>query len=247
MTYRIGICDDKKVEAHITTLYIKDYAKRHDCKCSVREFYMAEKMEQYLLKEELDIVFLDIDLDGDEEKGKECLSQNNGITLARKFRKIYPDLVIIFVTGHREFTAHAFDVEAIGYILKPIDQGRLERILKKGMLQVNALKSEQENGAILVTEENLKKKLNISDIIRLERQNRKTRIITLDKDYYVYETIASLEEQLKGKFLRISQSDLVNPSRIIGIEKNQAILRNGTRLNIGRTYIKKVREWYFHL
>lgn len=243
--YRIGICDDKKVEAHVATLYVKDYAKRHDYHCSVREFYTAKDMERYLLKEELDIVFLDIDLNGDEEQGNVRLSSNNGITLARKFRDIFPDLVVVFITGHREFTAHAFDVEAMGYIMKPIDPKKLDRILKKCILQVNALKSEEENEEIVITEGNMKKKLKVSEIIRIERQQRKTKILTIAQEYYVIETIVGLEEQLKGKFLRISQSDLVNPAKIVGIEKNRVQLRDGTKLNIGRTYLKKVRERYF--
>lgn len=243
--YRIGICDDKKVEAHVAALYVKDYAKRHDYQCSVREFYTAEKMEKYLLKEELDIVLLDIDLNGDEESGKKGLSEDNGIYLARKFRKIYPDMVIVFITGHREFTAHAFDVEAMGYILKPIDPKKLDSILKKCILQVNALKSEEECVEIIVTEENIKKKLKMSDIIRGEREQRKTKIFTAERVYYASETIVNLEEQAQGKFLRISQSDIVNPSKIVALEKKQILLRDGTRLNIGRTYLKKVRERYF--
>ncbi len=243
--YRIGICDDKKVEAHVAALYVKDYAKRQDYQCSVREFYSAEKMEKFLLKEELDIVLLDIDLNGDEESGRKGLSKDNGIDLARKIRSIYPDLVIVFITGHREFTAHAFDVEAMGYILKPIDPKRLDRILKKCILQVNALKSEEECAEIIVTEGNIKKKLKLFDIIRAERQQRKTKILTVEREYYVSETIANLEGQAGEKFLRISQSDLVNLNKVVGIEKRQIILRDGTYLNIGRTYMKRVREGYF--
>ena len=245
--YKIGICDDKKVEAHVARLYVKDYASRHDYQCSVKEFYTAKDMEKYLQKEELDIIFLDIDLSGDEESGKAGLSSDNGIILARKLRKIYPDLVIVFITGHREFTAHAFDVEAIGYIMKPIEPKRLDSVLKKCILQVKALKSEEENGEIIITEENMKKKLKVSEIIRIERQQRKTKIITVEEEHYVIETIVKLEEQLNGKFLRVSQSDLVNPAKIVGIEKNKVQLRDGTRLNIGRTYLKKVKERYFRI
>lgn len=243
--YRVGICDDIKVEAHVARLYVKDYAERHDYQCSVKEFYTAKDMEKYLQKEELDIVFLDIDLNGDEESGNVGLSKNNGIALARTFRNIYPDLVIVFITGHREFTAHAFDVEAMGYIMKPIDRKKLDRVLKKCILQVNALRSEEENGEIIITEGNMKKKLKVAEIIRIERQQRKTKIITVMREHYVIETLVKLEEQLDGKFLRISQSDLINPAKVVGIEKNKIQLRDGTILNIGRTYLKQVKERYF--
>ena len=224
---------------------MKDYAERHDYQCSVKEFYTAKDIEKYLQKEELDIVLLDIDLNGDEESGNTSLSDNNGIALARRFRNIYPDLVIVFITGHREFTAHAFDVEAMGYIMKPIDRKKLDRILKKCILQVNALRSEEENGEIIITEGNMKKKLKVAGIIRIERQQRKTKIITAVREHYVIETLVKLEEQLDGKFLRVSQSDLINPAKIVGIEKNKIQLRDGTILNIGRTYLKQVKERYF--
>jgi two-component system LytT family response regulator len=60
-----------------------------------------------------DVVFLDIQLD-----------QDNGFDLVRQFQGPAP--VIVFVTAYDEFAVRAFDVRAVDYLLKPVDEDRFD-------------------------------------------------------------------------------------------------------------------------
>ncbi len=51
----------------------------------------------------------------------------DGITLARSLREKIPEILIIFVTSWEKYAIHAFDLDAVDYILKPI---RMERFVK---------------------------------------------------------------------------------------------------------------------
>jgi len=77
------------------------------------------------LKEAADIAFdvciLDIEMPG-----------INGLEVA----KLLQGKLVIFSTAYKEYAAEAFDLEAVDYIRKPIQQDRLEKALQKARLQV---------------------------------------------------------------------------------------------------------------
>lgn len=235
MRYRIGICDDEVLHVKINALFVQEIGKRNHFEVDVKGFTKSSQLQKYLVRESLDILFLDIDL-----------GEDSGILLAAKLMERYPELVIIFITGHREFTGEAFDVEAMGYIVKPVEEQKMERVLKKAILQVMALKGQNCQQELVITEENIKKKIIEEDIIHIERELSRSVIHTRDKDYKVYETMTSLCERLSSSFLRVNQSEAVNRKEIKEIRDNMVILKSGKTITIGRTYRKAVMESYFN-
>jgi two-component SAPR family response regulator len=67
-----------------------------------------------------DIVFLDIEMRGE-----------NGIEAAEKIMQVNDEIDIIFVTAHDQYAVDAFNVQAVDYILKPIERERLARSMKQ--------------------------------------------------------------------------------------------------------------------
>lgn len=235
MKYKVGICDDEVLHVKINGVFVKEIAKREHYDIEIAGFTKANQLKEYLRKEGLDLLFLDVDL-----------GKDSGILLAAELMKEYPDLVIIFITGHREFACEAFDVEAIGYLVKPVEEQKMERVLKRAMLQVMAMKGQSTSHEIVITEENIKKKIPEEDIITVERQLSKSIIHTKDRDYKVYETITSLCDRLSSSFLRVNQSEIVNLKEIQEIRDNNVILKSGKSISIGRTYRKSVMNTYFN-
>ena len=62
-----------------------------------------------------DIAFLDIEMYG-----------MNGIELALRFKKAFPRVNLIFVTGFSEYASDAFAIHASGYITKPVGIERIQ-------------------------------------------------------------------------------------------------------------------------
>jgi len=234
MKFIIGICDDEKLQVKVNGLYIKEIAERNHWELSLIPFNSGKGVMEYLQTKKLDVLFLDIDL-GNE----------SGIGVAEKLAAKYPELVVIFITGHREFANDAFDVDAMGYIVKPVDEKKMERVLKKTLAHIEAIRSKQPSDTVVITVDNLKKKILQNEILYIERQQTKSIIFLKGKEYGVYETITALAERLTTDFIRISQSYIVNKAIIAGIEGNSVILKNGLELPIGRTYRKTVLEAYY--
>src|SRR6266566_664465 len=92
-------------------------ATRYECKL-IAECRNGAEARDAIRKHEPDIVLLDIKMPGlDGIEVAEAISQNHS--------------AIIFVTAHDEFALRAFDVNALDYVLKPVDHSRLNLAIDK--------------------------------------------------------------------------------------------------------------------
>ncbi len=238
MTYHIGICDDEKLQVKINSLYIKDIAERNKISVTTVGFTSSDQLLEYLKTHKLHMVFLDIDMGGP-----------SGISAGIKLFHHHPDIVVIFITGHREFASSAYDVEALGYILKPVDINKLERLFKKALIQIDAGNEEPSPSVVpslVVTEGGAKIKISLNDIICIERIRYQSVITSTTGVYHVYESITALDDKTEHKMLRINQSELINPSVINTIKGHTIYLKNGQERNISRGYKKTVLDAFMN-
>lgn len=68
----------------------------------------------FIIGNEVDVVFLDIDM-----------SPINGMGIAEKILEKLPETIIVFVTAYESYAVEAFELDAIDYILKPVKASRL--------------------------------------------------------------------------------------------------------------------------
>ena len=82
----------------------------------VNGFTDAYEALEWIRSNPADIALLDI-----------SMPRMNGIALAAQIKKIKPDMVILFLTGHKEFAFDAFQVHPNGYLLKPLEPQVLQK------------------------------------------------------------------------------------------------------------------------
>ena len=73
-----------------------------------------------LKKSHCDVMFLDINMPG-----------VNGMQLAEALSKLKNLPAVVFVTAYGEYAASAFDVNAVDYLVKPVETDRLRRAVDK--------------------------------------------------------------------------------------------------------------------
>ncbi len=234
MKLTIAVCDDESITLRINCTYIEEFAKKYKVDANVIGFGSGETLLEFAEQnEDIDIAFLDVDMKG-----------MNGIQTAGMLIRKNPRLIIIFITGHREFAYDAFTVEAFSFLVKPVDPERLDRIFKKAVLQVNDLNNRKLRSPLIITEDNIKKKINQGIILYIERIEAQSVIVTKVAKHYVYETITSLENRLEDNFLRINQGIIVNLNEVASIQGNQVSMKTGEVFPVGRTYNKQVKRKY---
>lgn len=200
---------------------------------------------EYLGKiESIDVVFLDIQL-----------GEQNGMQLAEKIQKMKNPPEIVFATAYDCYALHAFDMQAIDYLLKPFDEERIQvtiKKLEKTIANKHATHSNQENKIeklekIAVTIDDKMKIIAVEDIQFISSQNGKTMIATEIGVYTVTSTLIQLEQKLKvDYFLRVHRSFLVNTNKIVEIEPwfhstYQLKMKNGDKVPVSRNYTKNLK------
>jgi two-component system, LytTR family, response regulator len=192
-----------------------------------------------------DLVFLDVQMP--EMDGFQVLSAIGAHEMP----------VTIFVTAYDRYALHAFDANAIDYLLKPISKERFERALTRAQHRIagqfnchevhriiSRLKrrtlarpyldrlSIPKNGRVLFVA--------TKDIDWVEAEGNYVRLHIGNRDYEFRETLAALEEKLSpSEFLRIHRSTIVNIHRIKEIQAwfhghHRVLLENGTELRMSR-------------
>lgn len=94
-----------------------------------------------LAKLEVEVIFMDMNM-----------GEVHGIELAEKVKKAYSHIEVIFVTAHAEFALEAFEVNAIDYLLKPVNLNRLRKAVLKTTEKL-ALNKIRKDIAIQTTED----------------------------------------------------------------------------------------------
>ena len=214
----IAVCDDEVIECCNMAKRIKDILEDMKIPCIIRQFQSGGELLQAL--ESFDIVFLDIIMQG-----------LDGMKTAQTFREKAFDKIIIFISSSREYVFDAYDVEAFQYLLKPVDNRKLKKVLQKAVLKTE--KHSQE--FIIVSRERQKKKLFLDDIYYFEIKGRVVDVHGTESIFTYYEQIGELENKLRDKgFFRCHKSYLINLKYVDVYNRQEVILENGEAIVIAK-------------
>ena len=188
---------------------------------------------------DIDLLFLDVEM-----------PLMNGFDFLNQFEELAFD--VIFTTAYSQYAIKAFSVQAIDYLLKPIDEDELSETLMRHMEKRNTpadlTTDVTQLLGFLKKEGVLKNKLavptadgvefiEITNVVYCESQNNYTKIYTLDgRSITVSRALKDVEKTLeKFAFVRVHQSYLVNPNYVEKYSRNDGgflILANNERIPI---------------
>ncbi|MFC4085033.1 LytR/AlgR family response regulator transcription factor [Amycolatopsis samaneae] len=158
----------------------------------------------------VDAVFADINMPG-----------LSGMEMSRVFAALRPAPVLVFVTGNSEEAVNAFDLGAIDYVLKPFNQDRLDRAVRRVVEKLSAAPAVPSHGGagepvknddevIPVELAGTTKLIPRSSVRWVEAQGDYARLFTTEGSHLVRIPLAQLEERWeKAGFVRIHRSFLV--------------------------------------
>jgi DNA-binding LytR/AlgR family response regulator len=200
----------------------------------LEEFSNGIDAIKYLTKNEVDVVFLDI--------------QMPNFTGFDVIESIAHPPKIILTTSDSNFALDAFSYDSIvDYLVKPISSARfqlsidkLKKILEIETSSNNATKMEllKDEEHLFVNVDKRLIKISVSDIEIVKADGDYVLIICHKASYKVHSTLSNTINKLPSDlFLRIHRSYVINFTKIIDIEDN-TLLINKRVVPIGRTYRK---------
>lgn len=162
-------------------------------------------------------------------------------------KAVAPKSRIIFTTAYEDRALEAFRHGGMDYLLKPIDEQKLDSALEKVEKLGHLLKPEIEvvdEKSFLVSAGKTLRKIAISQIAYFSSHENVTFLHTEDRDYVIGKSLEKLEEELPPNFLRISRKHIVNKIFAEGIVKTEIKLKVGVQFPISRQRRREVLEWF---
>lgn len=162
------------------------------------------------------------------------MEKMNGVETAKKLRELSEESVIVFITGAKEYVFDAFDVAALHYLIKPVDDKKLQEVIERAKKEI-----EKNWGSrcrqILIKTRNKNITLNASDILYFENEMRKIAVHTLSEKISFYGVMADMEQEVGDGFCRCHRGYLVNLSYVAEYDTENIILTNGEKYICLRT------------
>jgi len=176
----------------------------------VGEVENGEDLICMVMKEKPDLILVDINM-----------PLLNGLEAVKSCKKMVPFIQVIFITGYDNFALEAFDVNAIDYIMKPIDRDRLYTALDRAVAFSKPLSGNEQlyiKKDLMVKHSNQFSFIPLDDIIFIERADRKAVIHTVDQKIELNEALTNLEEALDSRFSTSHRSYIINLQYLKRIE-----------------------------
>ncbi|MDE6204484.1 MAG: LytTR family DNA-binding domain-containing protein [Lachnospiraceae bacterium] len=214
----VAVCDDSVIECCRIAGRIKELLDEMGVPCLVRQFNSGKELLQ--AQENFDIIFLDIIMD-----------ELDGMKTAVSFRRENPDTVLVFVTSSRKYVFDAYEVEAFWYLLKPLEDKKLRKVLGRAVQKTGR----EEQDFLIINKERQKKKLFLKDIYYFEIKGRLIYVHGKGEAFAFYEQIGTLENSLLGRgFFRCHKSYLVNLKYVNVYNRQEITLDNGERIILAK-------------
>ena len=217
----------------LATALISTYISRFPDLELLQTFEDAVSGAEYLQKIHVDLLFLDINM-----------PDISGIDLARALDK---KPMIIFTTAYKQFAYEGFELEAIDYLLKPIDFDRFSKSIHKAIDYHNYKNNEvpgTEDASIYVHSEYRMIKIVLKNIEYLESMEDYVKI-HLDNSSPVL-TLMPLKKMLEklpaSDFKRIHRSFIVPVKKVRSVQ-NRKVKLSVVELPISGSYADQVKEW----
>ncbi len=189
-----------------------------------------------------DVIFLDIQMPG--KNGFQLLEEISGV----------PE--VVFVTAYDEYAIRAFEVNALDYLLKPVQSNRLAETIKKILNKENSEKPESkeqslplnDNDQVFVKDGEKCWFVKLSDVRLFESEGNYVRIYFDKNRPLILRSLNNLDERLNNKtFFRASRKHIINLKWVESIESwfNGGLmvkLKGGEQVEISRRQAAKLKD-----
>ncbi len=223
MTYKIAIVDDENEPAAHLEACLKRYETEHDVSFSIQKYESAQRFLR-AYNGGIDLIFMDIQM-----------PEQDGMALSKRLREKRDATLLIFVTNMVQYALEGYQVDAMDFLVKPVNYYRLESTVTKA---INILK-DKKGVKITIRTKETNYFVESSSIYYIETLMHHTIFHTESGTYDAVGSLKKLEEDLAGQhFARCNNGYLVNLQYVKAVD-GEDVLVGKERLKISRTRRKQ--------
>ncbi|MCD8307940.1 MAG: LytTR family DNA-binding domain-containing protein [Clostridia bacterium] len=204
MMYRVAIIEDEKDAAEKLQRFIEKYGQEKSLSFNIQIFgngvdFITDYTANY------DIVFMDIDL-----------PMMNGMYCARKLRELDKGVALVFVTNMVQYSVKGYEVDAIGYIVKPVEFFSFSLLMDRIADRIHMANDHY----VVVRNNDSMVRISLKDLMYIEVMDHYLIYhVNGGKEYRQLGKISETEKQLEPyDFFRCNNSFLVNMRYVTSID-----------------------------
>lgn len=222
----IAIVEDEPLFVQQLQKYIRQYEKESGKQIRVTAFADGEDITEHY-SGDYDIILMDIQM-----------QFMDGMTAAEKIRELDQEVIIMFITNMIQYAVRGYEVDAMDYVVKPVEYFAFSRKLDKA---VGRLKRPADVFVSVPAEDGWKK-LAVSEIHYIESQGHYARYRTEKGEFLSRRSLKELEDEMREYgFFRCAKGFLVNLKHVDGISGGDCTVC-GERIPISRSKKKELME-----
>ena len=215
---RIAIVEDEPTERDRIKVYLEEIAQEDQSQFDIEQYssgmaFVMSGMKDY------DLVLMDIDM-----------PNLNGIETAKALRKVDQSATLIFVTNMAQYAISGYEVNAVDFILKPVNRYSFAIKIKRAISRTakkndNAIQIKMDGSIFLV---------HMYQIMYLEVDGHYVIFHTTQGDYKEYTTLKLAQKRINSShFVQCNQSFLINMKYIESVSR-ESVTVGGTVIYISR-------------
>lgn len=226
MPLTIAICDDDEEQIYKLRRLLGEWSSDKPFALNIDEYISGESFLFSYSDKSCNLLLLDIEM-----------KRLNGVELAKRLRADGDMLPIVFITGYSDYMNEGYEVEALHYLLKPVEKEKLFAVLDRYIKRHIS-----ENEIILSCGD---KTLHVSPdtVTYCEAVGKKSHVhFHAGKTLICDSGIGSLSSRLTEDFIICHRSYVVNLRFIRSIGKTEICLDSGENIPISRRLYKEVND-----
>ncbi|MCI8307401.1 MAG: response regulator transcription factor [Lachnospiraceae bacterium] len=226
---KIAVCEDEQTQRSYITELVSAWAAQKGVVCETDEYGSAEQLI-YSFDGDFPyhIFILDIQM-----------GSMNGMELARQIRDKDSNVVIIFLTGVKDYAIEGYEVGAVRYLLKPVREHEffdvMDEAAKKGRTAAAKCFLLEHGGDI--------QKIPFKDIWYVESQGHYLQMAYGEQTVQWKSSLGKIQDLFEENgFVMARRGVLVNLMLIARVGRTECILDNGEHIPVSRNQYKSVNE-----
>ncbi|MEO8122143.1 MAG: LytTR family DNA-binding domain-containing protein, partial [Rhodoferax sp.] len=172
----------------------------------------ATQAVEWLQRQPVDVALIDIHMPGAD-----------GLTLARTLRALPHPPAVVFVTAYAEHAVHAFELDAVDYLTKPVRLERLQAALQKVERLAQStwgLEVNLPEEVLIIQDRGRTERVALTQVLYLKAELKYITVRTKTKSYILEGSLSELEEKFRSRFMRIHRNALIARRAVRSLEKH---------------------------
>lgn len=229
MALKIAVCEDDLAQRDALVALVSRWAAAREHSAAIGSYSSAEAfLFAYADARDFDILLLDVEM-----------GATNGVELAKRLRREKSRAEIIFLTSHTEFIGEGYEVDALHFLIKPVNDEKLFSVLDRA-----AERAAASPPSIVVSSEGQTLRLYEREICYIEAFLHECVIVADSGEYRVRERISDLEARLSKQFFRCHRSYIVFLPAIRRIGRSELLLEGGASIPLARGKYDAINRAY---